>query len=269
MKEVLQNYNFHETRKNKKRRIKIWIIISSISVFFLLLVFLMKAAVSWRGLNIAGINFVNETNVSNSNLLSYLEKNMIRNKLRAYLGPENILFWSLGHKPASLYDLPSIKSLNVESNLFSRTISVEASPRVPYGVICESTSTSCYVFDDQGIIFSSSPSVQGPLILNINDFTGRHFILGENILPEGQWFNNLINTLNIMKQNNFTVSEIDFNDLSLREWQIKTMNGPEFYFSFNFIPDNLSYVLSNLSSRMNFSKISYVDFRVPERIYYK
>ncbi len=269
MKETLQNYNLHETRKSKKKKIRFWIIISSLSVIFLIMVFIVKAVISWSGLNVSGVNFLNQTNIANSSLLSYLEKDMMRNKLRAVFGPENILFWSLGHKPNYLYDLPSVKNLNVGLNLFRRTISIEASPRTPYGVVCEATSTSCFVFDDQGVIFSSSPSVQGPLILSINDFTGRHFILGESILPDKSWFENLINTLKIMKQNDFSVSEIDIDDLSLREWRIKTMTGPDFYFSFNFIPDNLSYILSNLSSRMNFSKISYVDFRVPERIYYK
>ncbi len=269
MKEIPKNYKIGEYRSGRKKKLKVWILISALSLFLLLLVFLAKVIISWSELNVSSVKFLNQTNVSNSSLMSRLENQMLTNKLRALLGPGNILFWSLGQKPSSLGSLPEIKKLNVNADLMGRTVSIEATPRTPFGVICEATSTDCFVFDKSGIIFAPSPDVQGPLILKINDFTSRHLILGEDVLPEANWFNNFLNTVNILKLNNFAISEIDFSDLSLREWQVHFVNAPTFYFSFDFVPDNLGYILSNLSSRMDFSKVSYVDFRVPDRIYYK
>lgn len=269
MRDVLKNYQFAGPKKSRKKRWKLWLLISSLAVCFLVLIFLLKAVLSWSGLNVKEINVTNDSHVGNSHLLGALTNQMLQSRLRALLGPENILFWGIGKKPSSLQNLPEIASVSVSASLFSRTVSIDALPRVPFGVICEATSTTCFVFDDSGVIFSQSPDVEGPLILKVNDMTGRHLMLGENVLPESTWLDNFLGTLKSLKAANFAVAQVTFDDFSSREWSVNLLDGPVFYFSFDATPDNLSYILANLSARLDFKKATYVDFRVPDRIYYK
>lgn len=269
MKDALQKYRITGDRKAKKKKFRRYLF-SGLAVFAVLLViFFLKLLLSWQGLEVSRISVANPTLVSDASLVSAIKDQMLQSKLRALVGPTNILFWGLGTKPSSLENLPALRSVSISSDIFQKTVSIDAVPRTPFGVICEATSTTCFTFDKTGIIFSPSPDVQGPLILKINDMTGRNLILGENILPEQSWLNNFLSVVNDLKNSAIGVKEIDFNSFSLREWQVSLLHGPVFYFSFDFVPDNFGYVLSNLASRMNFSKTSYIDFRVMDRIYYR
>lgn len=269
MKDALEKYRITGNRKAKKRKFRLYLF-TGLGIFAVLLViFFLKLLLSWEGLAVSKISVANPTIVSDASLVSAIKDQMLQNKLRALFGPTNILFWGLGAKPSSLENLPALRSVSISSNLFQKTVSIAAEARKPFGVICEATSTTCFTFDQDGVIFSSSPDVQGPLILKVNDMTGRHLILGESILPEKGWLTNFLSIVDDLKAGNVGVKEIDFNSLSLREWQVVLLRGPVLYFSFDFVPDNFDYVLSNLESRLNFARTSYIDFRVLDRIYYK
>ncbi len=269
MKDVLEKYRVTGERKAKKKRFKFYLLLGLSVVALLLLIFAAKLAISWQGLAVSSISVSNPTTLPDAAIVTALRNEMLQSKLRAVIGPGNILFWGLGAKPASLETLPELRSVTVDSNLFKKTVSINAIPRSPFGVICEATTTTCFTFDDNGIIFSASPDVEGPLILKVNDMTGRNLILGETILPQASWFKNFMSVIQGFSAAHLAIKEVDFNDLSLREWQVVPLQGPVFYFSFDFAPDNLGYLLSTLAERMNFAKTTYVDFRVLDRIYYK
>ncbi len=269
MRDVLKNYQFASPKKSKKKKWKLWLSISSLAVCFLLLILLVKVVLSWPGLNVQKFAVTNGSQIENKYILSAVTNQMLQSRLRALLGPRNILFWGLGGKPSEPQNLPEIANVSISANLFGRNVSIDATPRVPFGVICESTSTNCFVFDQKGVVFSSSPDVKGPLILKVNDMTGRNIVLGQNILPESVWRDNFFGILQSLKNASFTAANISFDDFSSREWSVNLLNGPVFYFSFDSTPDNLSYILANLSARLDFKKATYIDFRVPGRIYYK
>ncbi len=267
--DVFRDYKFQGAKRSKKRRVKFWMLLSLAAFLALLVIFFIKLVLEWRVFDVSGISVSNPTSVPNAEIINSVRNLMLRSRTKALVGPRNMLFWGIGAKPSSLEDLPAVKSVDISSNLMKRTVSISVVPRTPAGVICEATSTVCFVFDESGIIFSPSPDVEGSLILKVNDFTGRYLMPGENVLSDPDWFQNFMAVVNTLKSKGFAISEIDFNDLSLREWQVSLIDGPVFYFSFGFVPDDFSSILANLSMRMDFKRASYVDFRVPDRIYYK
>jgi hypothetical protein len=269
MKDALEKYRVTGERKAKKKRFKFYLLLGLSAAMVLLLIFAAKFAISWQGLEVSSISVSNPTAVPNATIITALRNEMLESRLRAVIGPGNILFWGLGVKPSSLSVLPELRSVMVDSNLLKKTVSIDAVPRVPFGVICQATTTTCFTFDNSGVIFSASPDVEGPLILKVNDMTGRNLILGETILPQASWFKNFMSVIQGFSSAHLAIKEVDFNDFSLREWQVVPLQGPIFYFSFDFAPDNLGYLLTTLTQRMNFAKTTYVDFRVLDRIYYK
>lgn len=188
---------------------------------------------------------------------------------RTFIGAKNILFWEFGAKPKLLTEIsPLIANLNVESNLTERNVVVQVEERELLGIWCGSFK-NCYAFDAEGIVFSEAPEVHGVLIMKIEDLNNRTLKLGNKILPNGEWIKNFLKTVKIAKENSVPVAAIKIRDLALREWELKTAWGPVIYFSLDFVPDNLELIFFNLSQRFDLNKLSYLDFRVPNRIYYK
>ncbi|MDI6820661.1 MAG: hypothetical protein QMD65_00585 [Patescibacteria group bacterium] len=207
--------------------------------------------------------------VSKDRVLAAIISNKINSDWRAWVGPENILFW-LGDNQSILADrmLPALANISLTVDLWQRKVSVKAKERSFDGVWCD-FNERCFAFDDEGVVFSLAPQASGNLILKIKDENNKQMNLGQNILPHEFWFKNMMITLAILKDANFLPADISINDYALKEWVVRSYIGPTFYFSFNFVPDDLAVVLKNLASRLNFSKITYFDFRVLNRVFYK
>jgi hypothetical protein len=119
------------------------------------------------------------------------------------------------------------------------------------------------------VIFGEAPASRGVLILRIDDESGTPIVLGRPVLPHGEWFANILANVSEVTSNNFQIVSIKVKSLDLREWEIGTSAGITMLFSFNFTPDNLGKVLESLKERLAGSKIKVLDFRVPNRIYYR
>jgi len=207
---------------------------------------------------------------SNEFLVSSLATQVVKNKkILGYLGSNNILFWKLGKKNnlTSKHILPSVKKVNIKVDLWNREVSFFAEEKSFFGIFCNN-SDGCYAFDNNGIVFAPAPKSKGSLILKINDSNKRPIVLGERILPEKEWFNNIINAINLIKKNNLNIESINIKDLDLEEWGVKIANGPELIFSLNFVPSDLNEILKTLKDRTDFPDINYFDMRVENRIYY-
>jgi len=207
--------------------------------------------------------------VSDDVLFASLNTEMIGDsRLRSLLGSDNILFWEFGKKPEFLSSLPALREISVETNLGERKVIIDVHERELFGIWCV-LEDDCYGFDQQGIIFARVPEVQGVLILKIKDINDHPVILGNPIFSDPVRIESIFQTLRTLDNYDFIVSSVEIRDLALEEWHAEVVSGPVFFFSLNFVPDNLEGIIKNLDKRFEFSKVTYFDFRVPNRIYYQ
>ncbi|PIR05969.1 hypothetical protein COY65_02370 [Candidatus Jorgensenbacteria bacterium CG_4_10_14_0_8_um_filter_39_13] len=218
---------------------------------------------------------VKQIDIQGNNLISsaLLKANLISQMLenqgwRSWLGPDNILFWQLGEKPKTIKAIPALKSLFITVNFRERKILLQVKERQLLGIWCL-VSQNCYIFDQDGILFSSAPEAEGSLILKIIDQNNRSLQIGQKVLENPEWFKNILIVWDIFQKNGVGPGTIIVNDFSLRQWEIDILGGPKFYFSLDNIPSDLAQILKGLAHALQFNVLQYLDFRVPNRIYYK
>ncbi len=212
---------------------------------------------------------VTGTSVPTSDVVSALKISRSGGRLGALLGPDNTLFWQLAGQPNVALLLPLIGHLNVQPNLFSRTVKVSATDRTLWAIVCESGGASCYAVDPSGVVFSRVPDTEGVLILKITDTNNRNLILGEPFLPSADWLQNFTAVLNVLNTSGYPVASVTLDDFGTRQWHALLASGITMDFSFDFAPADFRSVLSELKTQVNILKIKEVDFSVPQRIYYK
>ncbi len=270
-KKVIYNKNpdiFLKRRNHSKRRFYRWaggLLLVGGSLIGLVYVLLYASFLKVKTIQISS----DLTSLDPDLVTASLSAQMIgQSRLLAMLGADNILFWWLGKKPTQLETIPALADVSVATNLFRREVDIKPAERVLSGILCLPTN-DCYGFDGSGVVFSKMPQSQGSLILRIDDQNQRNVSLGSKILPNDQWVNNIFQTLKVLAANNVSIASVGIRPLDLKEWQVDLVAGPIFYFSLNFMPDNLDGILQNLLKRLDLSKLQYLDFRVENRIYYK
>lgn len=186
---------------------------------------------------------------------------------RGILGPENTLFWSLD-TTRKLTGTSYLKSITLQTSLLRRSVTVAVEERRALGVWCVGE-RACFVFDQNGIVFAKAPEVRGVLITKVNDESGRIIAPHGGVLPYNQWFANMLHTLEMLDEARMGATRVALHNIELREWEATTTAGLTFHFSLNFIPENLSKIMRDVQSRLAISELTYLDFRVPNRLYYR
>lgn len=265
----LGNYKTGTGFKRNRRRFRFWLVAGGSFLFFAFCIGILYFILYSSWLRVKAVNAPDLPGISREEILISVRTQMLTNRIRAMLGPQNILFWKLGNPPDFVQRFPALKNIRIETDFWNRSVDIKAEERQLWGVVCDQTDSNCFGLDENGVIFSKVPSVSGSLILKINDPNGRVFILGQPLFSRLEWFSNFKRTIDVLNRNNFLVVSTRMGDSSLREWTVKVAQGPEFYFSLNFMPENLDSILKSLSSKLDFKNTAYVDFRVPNRIYYK
>jgi hypothetical protein len=265
----LQNYRTNAGFKKNKRQWEFWLFSGGLFILGALLIGTLYFILRSPWLKVKNINAPDLPGISRDDILNALKIDMLRSKMRAMLGPNNILFWEFGSHPSSLFRFPALENIRVDSNFWDRSVEVAAEERELWGALCNSSGSMCYGLDENGIIFSEVPNVSGSLILKINDMNDRFFVLGQPVFSRPEWFGYFKQSIDTLNRNGFRVISAEIGDLSLREWTARVVSGPEFHFSLTFTPENFDSILKNLGNKVDLGKTTYVDFRVPERIYYK
>lgn len=202
------------------------------------------------------------------NFVTLLESEIIaEDRWRAFFGSENIIFWlAVSEKIAER--LPALSALQIKTDLLSRKVNLLAEERRLAGLWCL-PARGCFVFDEKGIAFSRAPLAEGGLILKVTDESGREIQVGEKLLPEPVWFENFMSVLKDLKEAKWIIAAVRVKDLALREWEVVSEAGPVFQFNFDVVPIDFRSVLVNLKKELDLSRLGYVDFRVPNKIYYR
>lgn len=232
--------------------------------------------------------------VSSAELFKELvAQRMVEHPFLRLLGADNVLFWR-GSEPVHLLAAlsPVVADISTDVWLTGKRVSFTVTERPIVGVWClptaqnglpegtavpESTTTpavmgedqACYGFDSDGVLFTSVPDVSGALILKVTDENRDHRILGQRVLPKQEWYERFARALRVVRENGGVVVSARVREFGLHEWEATLSEGVTLVFSFDFVPEDLGSVLRSLEERLKFESLSYIDFRIPNRIYYK
>lgn len=134
--------------------------------------------------------------------------------------------------------------------------------------IAGQATNDCFWFDKNGIVFSEAPTVEGELLNKVNEFSGRILKPGDRVLPENLAAN-LINIFEVMETAGLNAKTVNLEDLSLEEVYVNSISDPKIFFNLRINPEFALSAISALKNSGKWNKISYLDFRVENRAYYK
>lgn len=202
-------------------------------------------------------------------LLSMLESEIIRSaKWRALLGSGNLAFW-LGVNQGGITErLPMLASLKINTDLWQQKVALTVKERKLKGVWCLADK-NCFVFDEEGVAYMNSPLVEGSLILKVVDGNERAMSLGQSVLPNQVWFNNFMAVIDVLKGEKGGFREVKIRDLEFQEWEVKLSPGLKLIFSLNNVQPDFKEIIGNLRRQLDFNKLEYIDFRIPNKVYYR
>jgi len=184
------------------------------------------------------------------------------------LGIKNMLIWPDRVPAEDLKFVPQAAAIVTSKDYFANTLDVSVTERNPYAIWCFGANGKCYWFDDQGIIFGRAFSAEGNLIFTVRDDSQKPRGLNQTVLP-AEFLPNLLSILKTVRASGLSVGTIELRDLSLEEVNVPIANGPSLLFSLRFPADNYLAVIQSLAKQPGFSKLSYIDCRTENRIYYK
>lgn len=218
--------------------------------------------------NIKKINVLGIQSVSSDEFISNLKDFINGNyKISSFLGTDNILSWK--GESDFLEKYPQIESLDVNKNYFNREIDITVRERDKFGIWCFRVNNECYWFDRVGVIFGEAPMIETEILKRVNDFSNRNISVGEKALPENL-LANLILIFGILDKNNINTKTIYLNNFDLEEVNTEAVaRDPKIYFSLRFDPQFSVAAIEALKKSGKWNKISYIDFRVENRAYYK
>lgn len=259
--------------RKKPKRLKFWLWFGGIVLFLGGLIvavyfFIHSDFFKVRSFEVGGTDLV-----SRDDLLLQAAAQAARDaKWLSFLGLDrnNLLFWRFSKKPIlGAGVLPMLAEWNSRTDFSQKKVIIQAKEKEFVGVWCFVFGGECYGFDRDGVLFMAVPELKGSLILKIEDQNSRSLKLGEPVLEKTTWFKNLLSAVETIKANGLPVSVVKIKNLALQEWEAEIYPGVFFYFSLNFSPENLDVILKNLVKQLDFKKLTYLDFRVANRVYYK
>lgn len=251
---------------------------------FLALVYFVFVVCIWFFLgspffHVKNVAIVGNRDVSRGEILSAVISRVLGESWwKPFFGINNMLIWREGPAEDALVFLPKIKSIDIKKNYEDGSILIKVAEREPYGIWCGiapalssgsfAEETSCWWFDEEGVIFKHALFTQGSLIMVVSDYSQNEVGLRSNILPK-EFLPNALSILKALKSSGLDIKEIRLDDLKLEELEATTFSGPKIYFSLRFPANNTAEVIRSFIEKSTFKNLEYLDFRVENRVYYK
>lgn len=191
---------------------------------------------------------------------------------RALFGPESLLFWGFHKAELKPRTDALLASIRIRADFFEKQVTLTVSEREFQGLWCLSrleNNTQCFAFDSEKIVIRRVPEAYGSLIFKVRDENSRMLTPGVLVWSDSEELSRIFKTIRIMENIYGGISVIEIKSRELREWTAISPQRIVFAFSTDFIPENLESILRALRERPDFDVVSFVDFRVPNRVYYK
>lgn len=189
--------------------------------------------------------------------------------LAAFLGERHILFWALSDRSYGFSNPTELESVSVNVDFWERRVGILAKERDVVHIVCRPAESACYGITGEGIVFSRIPEVRGSLILRIEDTNPAPIVFGGSYFGDNSFLPNVYRTKEILDTADLTPSVMRVKDRSLYEWEAALPDGPTLYFSGFFVPADLSNIIAEIKKETEWGSLSYVDFRVEHKVFYR
>ena len=286
MRRMIRNNSTLKPSKLRRRRQKLFII-KTISIFFLLICFIL--AFSWLSkislIQIEEIEISGNIIVSKEEIIETVKKETSRKYLMLFSRNNIFLYPKKAIELKLTSEFKKLDKVTVKSRGFKKLI-VKIVERTPNSLWCRDTIGSknennknfetCYFLDEEGLIFSGAPDFSG------NSFVRNYGLLDDIEQPIGEIYmsnkkfkdvSSFMNSLLILgiKVESFRVESED-------DYKIYLKNGIKLIFdnkqSLDKTLENIQSILSEVDLRgdypiNNLTKIDYIDFRFGNKIFLK
>lgn len=260
-----------ENLSQKKKKKKLFVISLGAAFLFLLIIFFgymvfRSKVFQIQDIDISGANQVSEDVVKTA----LFSESIADSWMDKMLGQSNMIAWPEHLNKDDLESLPAVKEINIRKDYSEKKVYVSVTERVAVGIWCveKENPPTCYWFDDEGVLFKPAFSSEGNLIRVVRDYAHTSLGLGntalsKNLLP------NLFEVLKVVEEADLSIKEIGLYDLLLEEVELTTFSGPRMLFSLRFKPEGATNVIRSIFQKRSLSSLSYIDFRVENKVYYK
>ncbi len=108
-----QNYRTSSGFRKNKRSLIFWLFSGGLFFVGAILIGVSYFILHSPWLMVKDTSVPDLPGISHSDILDALKTQMLAGKMRAILGPDNILFWKFGSYPNSLFRFPALEDLRV------------------------------------------------------------------------------------------------------------------------------------------------------------
>lgn len=255
------HFNKYQTkRKNRKVRIKIYLISAGLLLLLIGIFYVIQLSPVFR---VRNFKISGREHLSDSEVLEILEPLVISSQIKTFLGKDNMLSWNMNSPDTSK---TALLEASISRDWIRQSVDISIKERDRIAIWCDSAG-DCSWIDDDGMFFEKAPQVEGSLILTIFDANAGYIRQGEKI-SEDRFIGNIIKIINGLKDLRLAVKKINF-DSRLEEIRVQSYSGPDIYLSIRFDPDANINSLRSLIEKNGSKNYRYIDLRVENRIYYK
>jgi hypothetical protein len=262
MRDYIQSKHDEQKRK-KNRKIKCGIVIFVLLLVLIALVFLLRSDI--YTIQTIEVTIENtDTNVQNDIRTvaeTYITKHDWFSSL--FLHERSVLGFN-GHGLAFYIanQYPIVTEVSVSVNYITRVVSISGKERTKEALWCTHEG-NCGWFDDAGVVFLEGFSAQGSSINKITSSATSTVMLLEYIPIDAHFVESVFSFLEEFRA---PVRHLIWDD-SKEELHTEAISGfPTIFFSTKQDPQ---YALEELKKISHIEKLSYIDLRVKNRIFYK
>lgn len=170
-------------------------------------------------------------------------------------------------------EIPVIKTIDVSTNVVTKTLSAHIVERDQYGIWCmgiddtmEITNEQCWWFDSEGVLFMKGPATQGGLIRKVLDTSGTEIPLGQGVLEKKQ-FNHLKEIFQFLEDTGLNIKNLLLKNRHSVEIETDDPQFPTIIFSLRLDP---SFAIAGMQTiGDSIESLEYIDLRTKNRVYYK
>jgi len=260
----------HDVQRKAWRSYRLWRLIGLIILIVAFGVGSYWIIVSSELMRFESLEIVGANQLDEKDIKSFLEYRIPEKKWSSsLLGYSHFWVWPSSWRKEDLKELPHLKQINFKPNYKERKLVAEVKERDFLGIWCNELSggADCVWFDEEGIAFESSLRPDGYLIFNILDQSTSSRKLGEEVIDKKR-FENIGVLEEILRS-----SDLSYRRLGLTskrdELFVEVSNGPRLSFSLDFPSRYVADILDSLRRREVFSSLTYVDFRIQNKVFYK
>lgn len=254
---------FKDTSVQRKSyfRIKCYVVLSLFLFFF---IFLLSAFTYLPALHLRSVAILGLSQFNSRDVLQALQESARDSFVGRYFGVDSILTWIFSRP--RLPDHIPLASIHIVPNVLSRELTITVTERQRAMIWCV-INRPCVWIDHAGVVLGDAPSGEGQLVPTVFDNALSHPFVGRKVITDAAR-HNLFTILKFLKINNIIATRIELERETL-DLRVQSDVGPLLLFN---LRNNLNVALPSLEPlrlELDLTNLQYLDFRVPNKIYYR